>query len=709
VVEVVNQAPETNRAVSELARDALLGVVLAILVILAFLRTVRGTLVAGVSIPLSLLIGFIVMGSQGITLNILTLGALSVAAARVIDDSIVVLENIHRLLEEGVERGEAVVRGTSQMGPAITASTITTVAVFLPLAFVGGIVGEVFVGFALTITFALLASLLVAVTVVPVLAQTFLRLSDDRKGDAAEQALASRYRRPLAWALDHRAVVVIAAVALLIGSMTAARSIPTNLFPSLQAEVLQVDIALPPGTSLAATSEAVAGLERELAAIAGIEQYTTVVGTSPNAASSVTGGGGGGSNSARLTIDLADGADTGRVETALEAALETAALRGTVTEAAGAGPGGSQLTVQVTGREFTAVADGAAGVAAALQTIEGLEAITSNVASARPELVAEVNAQAAAARGLDGTEVAALLRAALNPTPATTVRVDGEELQVVVAVDPSAVAAPDDLATLPLAPGVNLGDVASLRQGESPTGVTTYDGSRSAEVSATIVSNNIGAVTTDVENALDQLDLAGAEASLGGASEMMRDSFSSLLVAMLIAVALVYLAMVAAFGSLLTPFVILFSLPLAAVGAFPALLVTGRELGLPAMIGLLMLIGIVVTNAIVMLEFVERLKREGLPTRDALLVGAQTRLRPILMTAIVTVTALIPLALGLSEGAVLSSSLATVVIGGMLSATLLTLFVVPVAYSLVDGLRRRTGGGVAAPAADRPDPMLVGT
>ena len=322
----------------------------------------------------------------------------------------------------------------------------------------------------------------------------------------------------------------------------------------------------------------------------------------------------------------------------------------------------------------------------------------------------DVDPAAAAARGLDATIVAAAVRAALTPTPATTVELDGEDVQVVIATDPAAVAGPEALAAVPLAPGVVLGDVATVEQTASPTAVTRYDGDRSAEVRGTINDPNVGAVTVAVTAALDDLDLpAGVAATQGGVAELQQESFASLGVAMVVAVALVYLCMVATFGSLLTPFVILLSLPLAAIGAFPALLATGRELGLPAMLGLLMLIGIVVTNAIVMLEFVERLRREdGLATFDALVKGAQTRLRPILMTASVTVLALVPLALGLSDGAILSASLATVVIGGLVSSTLLTLLVIPAVYSLFDGLKRRVARQPASPVEPpEPDDALV--
>ncbi len=688
ILEVASQAPTIRSSVSDLARDAAIGGLLAVAMILLFLRSVRSTLVAGVSIPLSLLVAFTLMSTRNISLNILTLGALSVAAGRVIDDAIVVIENTHRLMETGLARREAVIQGTSQVIRPITGSTITTVAVFLPLAFVGGLVGEVFVGFALTVSFALLASLLVAVTVVPVLADTFLKVRHHRVIDHREESrLRAVYRRPLAWALRHRAITVVGAVALLAASMFSLQAVPTNLFPTEEPTVLDVSLTGMPGTSLQAMSAQVAAVEAGTAELPGVGQVLTVIGTSSDPLAALRGSGSG-TNSAHLTVALADGADVPTLTTQVEGLVREAGLMGAVS--GGTGFGTNEISVQVTGDDFAAVAAAATELGARVAEIEGLKNVSTNVVGDRPEMAVVVDNSAAAARGLNPVLVAAAVRGVLVPTPATTVTIDGKSRQVVVTVDPAAVAGAEALAALPVGGGVTLGEVAAITQVSSPVAVTAYDGARSAEIKGTVTSENVGKVISDTQALVDRTTLPeGVSATLGGAAAMMSESFSSLSVAMFIAVFLVYLAMVATFGSLLTPFVILLTLPLAAVGAFPALLITGRELGLTAMLGLLMLIGIVVTNAIVMLEFVERLRRQGLSLHEALLEGAQTRLRPILMTAGVTVLALTPLALGFSQGALLSTSLATVVIGGLFSSTLLTLLVIPVVYSLFDGLRRR--------------------
>ncbi|HLF43578.1 MAG TPA: efflux RND transporter permease subunit [Acidimicrobiia bacterium] len=698
VTEVVNQAPEIQNSVSELTRDAVIGGVLAVLMILLFLRSFRGTLVSGVSIPLSLLVAFTLMRADNITLNILTLGALSVAIGRVIDDAIVVLENIHRLLDSGYERSEAVLKGTTQMVPAITASTITTVAVFLPLAFIGGLVGQVFVGFALTVTFALLASLIVAVTVVPVLAITFLKRSHRAPGEieelgADDNALRRVYRRPLDWALRHRWITIGLAFFLLVASLASLATVPVTLFPTGEASTISVSLTGAPGTTLAAMSDQVAVVETGLLDLDGVDRVSTVVGTgTDNPIAALIGGGSGGSSSATITLDLGEDADIDSLTSSIEALIPASGLSGSVSEQSDSAEfGGGSLAVNVTGPSFAEVEDGAAVVQEALGSISGISEIQSNILGERPEIVVAVDQGAASGAGLNAAALAAAVRGFLTPIPVTAIMIDGSETSVILETEPDAIASPEALASLPLGPGLVLGDVASVTQGSSPIAVTHFDGNRSAEVSAVITDPNFGAVNLEVSAALDELVLPpGVEAGLGGQGEVQQESFQGILTAMVIAVGLVYLSMVATFGSLVTPFVILLTLPLAAVGAFPALAVTGRELGLPSMLGLLMLIGIVVTNAIVMLEFVERLRREdGLSTIDALKLGAETRLRPILMTAIVTILALTPLALGLSEGALLSASLATVVIGGLFSSTLLTLFVIPAVYGLFDDLKKR--------------------
>ncbi|HSK91694.1 MAG TPA: efflux RND transporter permease subunit [Euzebyales bacterium] len=691
---IVNQAPEITQGVSDVTRDALFGAALALTMIIIFLRSWRGTVVAGISIPLSLIAALGLMRLTGVTVNILTLGAMAIAAGRVVDDAIVVLENIYRQLESGLPLGDAVRRGTREVAGAVTSATLTAVAVFAPLAFISGLVGEVFIGFALTTTFALLVSLLVATTIVPVLGSLLLRREEAEKADPRNSPLRRLVRRPLTWALDHRGITVALAIAALFGSLASLQTVPVNLFPSGEAENIVIEVDTEEGTSLDATSDTVVELEERIEGTDGVDSYTTVIGSSSDGISAAFGGSGGDST-ATITVAVDDESDvaTSDLRDTLSAELDDLNLTGSVVEQS-AIPTGNDATVQISGDDFADVTAVTEEVEEELASVEGLANLTSNLTQARPELTVDVREDDALDAGLDATAIAQLLGASLNATTATSVDIDSGERDVVVLVDPETVNTAERLRDLPLPGDLTLSDVADVEEGESPAAITRADGERSAEVTATITAANIGQTTQDINAVIDDIDPPdGVGIAQVGGNEEIGESFQDLFVTMAIAVGLVYLILVATFGSLTTPFVILLTLPLAAIGAFPALALTGRELGLPSMIGLLMLIGIVITNAIVLLEFVEQRRAAGMSIREALIDGAETRVRPILMTALTTMFGLVPLALGLSEGALLSAALATVVIGGLLTSTLLTLIVIPVMYSLFGGARERISGG----------------
>ncbi|MGH8934311.1 MAG: efflux RND transporter permease subunit, partial [Egibacteraceae bacterium] len=404
---------------------------------------------------------------------------------------------------------------------------------------------------------------------------------------------------------------------------------------------------------------------------------------------------------ARVTIALSDGAEAEAVGAQVATLISTSGLTGTVTEVSDEGPPGGDLSVQLSGDDFAALSAAADQVVAALAGIDGLAQVSSNVAAPRTELAVAVDPERASDEGVSAGLVAASVRAALNTIPAGEIEIDGLDRAIEVRVDPDSVAGTEALADWEVVPDVTVGEVAEVVEVASPATVTHFDGDRSVEVRGVITSQDTAAVSDLATRLIGELDLPeGIDVTLGGITDDLAESVSGMLVAMVVAVGLVYLAMCGVFGSLLTPFVILFSIPLAAIGAFPLLAVTGRELGLPTLIGVLMLIGLVVANAIVLIDFVEARRREGASTSDALLDAAQIRLRPILMTAVSTICALVPLALGFSQGALLSASLATVVIGGMVSATALTLIVVPVVYSLVDDLRGRLAGARARATPD---------
>ncbi len=687
-----DQAPFIEESISDLQGEALRGAIFAVIVIFAFLLSVRSTLVTAVSIPASILITFIVLWQQGITLNIMTLGGLAVAVGRVVDDAIVVLESIYRHAQRGEDPRTAALKGTQEVALAITASTLTTVAVFLPLAFVSGLIGEVFRPFALTVTFALLASLLVALTIVPVLASYLIRKDKLRPAKDGDTVLQRAYLPVITRALRHPVITLVIAGAFFVASLGLAPFIGTSFLNSGSEKIATITLDLPSGASQQATAERAAQLEAAIKQAVPVELIQTQVG----------GGGlfaafqGSGNSRATITARFDADADITAIVAKLREQLPPVAGQGSkvvVAQQQGNTGGGNQVSIIVKGADYAAVSKVAADLTTRLGQVANVVNIDNDVVNAKPEIQIDVDPAKALALGSTTAQIGGQVRDALSGVSAGVVTLDNRSLPVQLILKGAATDV-EALKQLPVGTSQQapLGSVAEVTQGVGPVQVVRLGGDRSATVSGSISSAETGTVTTAVAQLLkDYAAPAGVTVEQGGVAQQQGDAFASMGIAMLIAIALVYLVMVVSFGSLTTPFVILFTLPLAVIGVMIALFVTGKTLGLPALIGLLMLIGIVVTNAIVLLELVIELRHRGYSTYDALIEGGKTRLRPILMTALATILALIPLALS-GGGAIIAADLAVVVIGGLLTATVLTLVVVPVIYKLIAGLGERPGG-----------------
>jgi hydrophobic/amphiphilic exporter-1 (mainly G- bacteria), HAE1 family len=706
-IEIVSdQADFIIESRDGLLREGGLGAVFAVLTIFAFLFSLRSTFVAALSIPLSLLIAIVVMQLSGITMNIMTLGGLAVAVGRVVDDSIVVLENIYRHRAMGEDRRTAVLTGTSEVAGAITWSTLTTVAVFLPLGFAGGLISQFFLPFALTVAFALLASLVVALTVIPVLGYFLVRAPSgdvDEAGEPTRSFWVRLYDPTIRAVLRSRWTalgVVGGAFALFVASLFIVPLLPTAFINSGSEKILVVAIAPPAGTSSAAVRDRALEAEALLLTDDEVELVQTSVPPEGDTGfrTLVSAQAGRAANSATMFVRLVPSADLDEAALRLEETLTPVEAEGwdaAIQQATGPG-GSSNLALVVSGPDLDSVESATGTVIEAIEDTEGLSNVTSDLVAAAPQVEVRVDPDRASAAGVSAAQVGGVVRTALTPSEVTTIQPedDGELVPVVLQFDASAVDSVEALGMLPVAPGVTLGDVADIEENNVRATISRVDGAPSATVSAEITSDDTGAVSSEVGAELDRLEAdgelpAGVSVAVGGVSEQQAEAFGGLFVAMGVAIALVYLVLVLAFNSLITPFILLFSLPLATIGAFPALLITGRPIGVSALIGFLMLIGIVVTNAIVLLDLVERLRAEGVPLRDALIRGGHTRVRPILMTAIATILALVPLAAGFNEGSIIAAELGTVVIGGLLSSTFLTLIVVPAAYWLVESLRLR--------------------
>jgi HAE1 family hydrophobic/amphiphilic exporter-1 len=726
---IQDQAIFIEESTAGLVQEGLLGALFAVLVIYIFLRSARTTLVAAISIPLSIFLAIALFGVGGLTINILTLGGLAVAVGRVVDDSIVVLENIYRHRGLGEPRYDAVINGTREVASAITSSTITTVAVFLPIGFIGGIVSQFFLPFGLAVTFALLSSLLVALTVIPVLAYWFVDKVDlklDAEGEPAMTIWQRLYTPVLVRVLSRRATkwaTLGVAGILFVVAMSLAGMLPTAFVDAGGENLLTVSVSPPEGESTEGVSDRALEVESALLADpAVLLVQATIPGEADTGAQTLQAAfQGRAANSAVLTIRLDESADLVAERERLADELAPLATDGfDIAVSEQNAFGGSGLQIVVSGDDPAEIEATANAIVADLSTMDGLDNVGSDAASETPQVIVSVRPDRAALIGATTAQVGQQIRHVLAGQPIGMVVLDGgDPLTTILRVDDAGVDGVEGLEALPISgpAGVRpLGDLADVESVEVRGSVTRVDGSPAATVSGDIVGEDLTQVSTDAEARIAALREAGqipegVTISFAGATAEQAEAFGDLFVSMGIAILVVYIVMVLALGSLITPFIILFSLPLALIGAIPALLITGNPLGISAMIGFLMLIGIVVTNAIVLLDFVEQLRARGLPTQEALIKGANIRVRPILMTAIATMLALSPVALGFAHGSIIAEELATVVIGGLFSSTFLTLMVVPVVYSLVDGGKtgfgRRFGGATAgsieAPAATRPE------
>ncbi len=697
-------------SVSGLVRDGLFGALFAILVIFLFLRTVRTTLVTAVSIPLSIFTALLILGWQGITLNIMTISAVAVAIGRVVDDAIVVLENIYRHVQEGEERIAATINGTREVGRAIIGSTVTTIAVFLPIGFVGGIIGQFFQPFAFTVAFALAASLLVALTVIPALGSLFIT----RKVRVERETVIQRVYTPvLTWALAHRAITVVVALVLFVGSLGLAAGIPKGFLPPSNANLAQVSVALPAGASLGRTTAVVARVERDVlkAKQPGLKEYESIIGY--DSAGAQRSGSGSADNAATMLVVYNSNVDMTKAIKRLNSDLAPYNTGGTSIKGAAVQNGPpTNVDVQVTGSNQSEVTTATQQVLSSLAGVKGLTDLQSNLQARQPQLEITVDARKAFLHGLTPATAALAIRGALTGQTATTVRLhnQSQDADIYVQVDPNATNTAAKIQNLTIGtPPVAVGQIASVTPTFGPVSIARQGQQNIGDVTAGVdPAASSGTVTGNVSKAIKPLTARWAKSDItvgqAGVGQQLIDGFINMGIAMLVAIGLVYLIMVVLFRSLLIPFVILFSLPLAVIGALVGLAVTGKTLDLSALIGMLMLIGIVVTNAIVLLDLVQHKLEAGAELHQALIEGGRTRVRPILMTATATILALVPLAIQNQSSGLIAGNLATVVIGGLLTSTLLTLVVVPVIYSLFMGLRGRvTGGGALAfePAAVR--------
>ncbi|HJS21811.1 MAG TPA: efflux RND transporter permease subunit [Steroidobacteraceae bacterium] len=731
---VYDQSKFIASAIAEVRDAALWGGLLTILVLYFFLRDARATFVTAIVIPVSVIGTFMLMYSSDVTLNIMSLGGIALSVGMLVDNSVVILESITRKREAGMPAPEAARSGTSEVAMAVIASTLTSIAVFFPMVFISGVAGQLFRDQALTVTYGQVLSLLVGLTVVPMMVAgrqaaavaehasqrplgrfsrgvTWVTYWINRAAGAVSRffrfilspfvwltqtgyrKLEERYVPLLQWALAHRAKVVIAAVVLFALTMAIVPRLGTELIPQLSQGEYIVDLRLPPGTPLNQTDRVVESAQRASQALGGVALTYSVAGTGNRLDANPVDAG---ENTGKLSVTLVPG--SGRAE---EAASITA-LRDKLEGIAGlqyqfSRPAlfsfSTPLEVVISGYDLDRLRVVAEQVRTRMEESGSYTDIRSTVEIGNPEIQIVFDQDRATRLGLAVRDIADRVVRSVRGEVATRYRLRDKQIDVLVRSVDSRAASIEEIRSLIVNPGsahpVPLSAVAAVTLASGPAEVRRIGQERVAVISAGYVGRDLGAAVTDLQGMLAGVALPpGVSAYLSGQSEEMQDSFRSLAFTLALAVLLVYLVMASQFESLVQPFVILFTIPLGLIGVVWALFLTGTTVNVVAMIGLIMLAGIVVNNAIVLIDAVNQGRERGLDKAAAILEAGRVRLRPILITTVSTVLGLLPMAIGFGEGAEVRTPMAITVIGGITVSTLLTLVVIPVVYSLMTRERR---------------------
>nr|WP_310185824.1 efflux RND transporter permease subunit [Bacillus sp. 3255] len=700
-----DSADQIKESITGLVREGVVGAVLASLMILIFLRNVRMTLIVLVSIPLSILITLLLMSSLDLTLNTMTLGGIFIAVGRVVDDSIVVIENIYASLEKAQERKESVIAlATKQVSMAITSSTLATVGVFAPLALVTGVVGGFFRPFALTIACALLSSLIVALTVIPMLAKLLVLRSKPGKAhdESAPTKLTAFYEKVLTWSLKNRIKTLLIALAMLI--VTMAGTIPflsVSFLPEASAaKTMYFQLKLPYATSFEATDAKTKEIEKVLLDTKDsngepvFKFVESLVGYAGNDDERTP-------YASQIFVQVNDKVDPNQVKDEMKAYILSELPSGSEVEPKAMegdfGVSSTDFAYTLQGEDQLQLEKAAKMVKEKLQTFPELSEVEDNLSDAKTEIEIAVDQKKARAYGLSSAAVRDTARAWIQKQSLGDMKFDNIVYTTTVSLDKSDKDTLEKLGNIPLS-GPNgstilLKEVAKIGETKGAASLAREDQQQLVKVSAKINDDNKTGVSAKLTAALNQLELPeGVTPKVTGVSDDVNESFGQLFVAMAAAVFVVYLIMVLAFGNAGAPFAILFSLPLAVIGGLLGLVIAREPLTVTSMIGFLMLIGIVVTNAIVLIDRAQQLREEGYTVRHALIEAGKVRLRPIIMTAGATIMALVPLALGISgEGGLIGKGLGVVVIGGLITSTLLTLVVVPIVYELIESIKNRFG------------------
>lgn len=733
LVKIHDQSTFISSAVNDVRVAAVLGGLIAIFVLYGFLRDARATTIVSIAIPVSVIGTFLLMYTNNISLNIMSLGGIALAVGMLVDNSIVVLENIVRKKEQGEDVVQAAKNGTAEVGSAVVAATLTTIAVFFPMVFISGIAGQLFRDQALTVTFALVFSLLVALTVIPMLSALGARSRYDAgdDGQAASWftrgvafvvrifgmvflgvrwlfwailwlpswllqrlygAAAAVYPALLGWSLRHRATVVVAAVIIFGATMSLVPRLGTELIPQFSQGEFDINLRLAPGAPLTETDRAIQEAQGVAAAIDAIRLDFSVAGTGNRLDANPVDAG---DHTGTLSVKMAPGSGRAAENTAMEAMREhLSQLPGVQYEFSRPAllSFASPLQVEISGYDLDGLATVANAVVQQMSASDRFADIRTTVERGNPEIQIVFDQERAAKLGLAVRDIANRVVANVRGEVATRYTWRDKKIDVLVrSVDPLA-SSVQEIRNLIVNPGsdrpVTLSAVATVSISQGPAEIRRVAQERVAVVTANLSYGDLGAAAAEAGAIIGRIPMPdGITAIVSGQSEEMQASFESMKFALILAIFLVYLVMASQFESLIHPFVILFTIPLALVGAVLALFITGTTINIVALIGVIMLAGIVVNNAIVLVDLINQLRAQGSERHEAIMEAGAARLRPILMTSLTTALGLLPMALGFGEGSEVRTPMAITVIGGLTVSTLLTLVVIPVVYSLMDRKR----------------------
>lgn len=694
-----NEGDYINLVINSVLQNLLMGAVLAIIILFLFLRDIKPTLIVACSIPISVVFAIVLMYFSGVTLNMISLSGLAIGVGMLVDNSVVVIENIYRLRSMGVSPIKAALNGARQVAGAITASTLTTVCVFLPIVFVEGITRQLFVDLALTVTYSLLASLIVALTLVPAMGQRMLRKMKPNSAPK-DGKIKKSYERSLRFVLKHKVPAILVAVALLFTSAGLCLMRGFSFMPDMSSTQIQVSLKLDDNATF---EETVKEGEKLNDLLSKYDQFETVGVMAGNSSSLMGLTGGSSSNDAGSLMAYAvlkddftkqSGEISKKIEKDLESLDGEAAVSGGTSSSMSSLMGDGSVQITLYGDDLDTLKSTAEDIGKTLEKVKGVASVDNGIGAVSPEIKVTVDKSKVAEKGLTVAQVYQQVAAAISTekTAATLTNDDGNDMNVVVVKDDSETVTPKNLRDLDITytdksgneKTVKLSSVSDISKSETMDKISRENQKRYLTISAEVKDGyTLTSVSNNVKSAMNDYKLPNScSIDYAGTDEMTMEAVSQLMLMLMLGIILIYLIMVAQFQSLKSPFIIMFTIPLAFTGGFLALLITGFDISVVSLVGFVMLCGIIVNNGIVLVDYINKLRIDGKERIESIVEAGKTRMRPILITALTTVLGLVVMALGIGTGAEMMQPIAIVCIGGLLYATFMTLYIVPVIYDL---------------------------